>query len=371
MFEINLTAFLLAALFVIALFFLWRSRKKISSSPSLLFPSLSLLESKPSWRYALRNLPTQLLWGALGLFLLAFIDPHFYLSKAVSDLDSSSEGIAIYLVLDQSGSMSSKVTTIGPEGKLVSIPKVTLLKQLTEKFVEGSSQLQLSGRPNDLIGLITFARAAKVISPLTLDHAVILDDLRQLNIVSEEDQDGTAIGYAIYKAANIIAATQHYANDLAKGMQPAYDIKSSIIILVTDGFHSPNPLDVNNPLRSMEPEQAAEFAKSKGVKVYIVNIEPALGSAEFAPHRHLMQRVAEQTGGKYYLMDSATSLAKIYGDIDQLEKSKLPATLGELSKDQQPQRYQRISLYPALIGMGLLLLLASTLLQVVGLRRIP
>jgi Ca-activated chloride channel family protein len=80
-----------------------------------------------------------------------------------------------------------------------------------------------------------------------------------------------------------------------------------------------------------------------------------------------MQKVTEITGGKFYLLDHIEELKNIYADIDKLEKSILPV----LSKRDQPMRYQRISLYPYLIVIGLGCLLLSVLLKAFLLRTAP
>lgn len=370
-FEIDLFAFFLTCLFIIALAAVYRWRQAFSL-PHLFFSSIKDLQiaSQP-WRVRLAKLPTLLTLISLGCFLLAFIDPHFYVPRQGGNRQQMpDEGIAIYLVADRSGSMSAKVDTVTHTGRPFSIVKMDLLKQLTAQFVQGNPKLGLAGRPNDLIGLISFARIPYVIVPLTLDHDLILEKLSKLETVKDPSQDGTAIGYAIFKAVNVIAATRHYTSDLVGSDRPAYDIKSAVIVLITDGFHAPHPGDEGNPLRSIDPAEAAQYAADHKVRVYLINIEPALGSEEFAPHRHLMQRIAEQTGGKYYLMDSATSLEQIYVDIDNLEKSFLPPR-ADLSKDQQPHLFQRVSLYPYLIGAAMLLLLLSASLRTTLFRKVP
>jgi Ca-activated chloride channel homolog len=362
-FEIDPFALLLAILFVFLLPLLakWHGH---FAKPSLLFSDLDILDAKQSaHKNFLYRLPRNLLWSALVLFLLAFIDPHFQIERDSASSQPPTRGIAIYIVADRSGSMASAIDTLSEDNQFIHIPKEQLLQRITKMFVEG--------RKNDLIGLVAFARTAQVIDPLTLDHQTIIRDLDKIHVVTDKSQDGTAIGYALYKTASIIAATRHYAEELVQGKLPPYDIKSSIIILVTDGFDSPNPLDANNPLRSMNPLQAAQFAAQQHVRIYIVNIDPAMAAQEFAPERHQMQQVAEITGGKYFLMVQGMSLANIYKEIDKLETSKIPTSFGNLSKDQQPDRYKRLSLYPYLIGFGLLSLLFSALLDTTWLRKIP
>jgi len=165
---------------------------------------------------------------------------------------------------------------------------------------------------------------------------------------------------------------RHYAEELISKGQPAYNIKQTVIILVTDGLQDPNPLDKGKRLRNMDVPEAAAYAKEQGVRLYIVNVDPALGTEEYAPYRHIMQRAAALTGGKFFMADSSTNLSEIYRDIDQLEKSTLPAeTLPKINKEERPDLFNRISLYPWLIALGLLSLFIALVLEFTWLRRIP
>lgn len=297
----------------------------------------------------------RLLWVAWGLLLLAFLDPHFMVKKPLSEsqeqaMKNPTEGIAIYLDIDQSGSMKEKINR--------KQSKIELVKQVVSEFIEG--------RPNDMIGLITFARAATVQAPLTLDHEDILKKLSAINVVPTRDQDGTSIGYALYKTASLIVATRHYAEDLIARGQPAYDIKNSVIILATDGLQDPNPLDKGKRLRNMEIPDAAQYIKEQGIRLYVILVEPKLATEEYAPYRHMMQRVTEMTGGKFYMIDSSGNLSDIFHQIDQLEKSALPAL-----QEKSPNLYRRISLYPYLIALALICLLGYAIFETVLIRRVP
>lgn len=361
-----------ALIFVLAagvIFYFLREWKLGFVVPRLYFPNVKALgEETLKSRWA--NWPKSLLFLSFLMFMLAILNPRLFIDKPAGSSDESrkkpTEGIAIYLVLDQSGSM--KETVFSERG---SIRKVDLLKDVTKKFIQGDPQTGLKGRPSDLIGLIAFARAAQVLSPLTLDHAAILSELGKFAPVPEMDQDGTSIGYAIYKTASMIAATKHYAQELATKGEPAYTIKSTIMILITDGMQDPNPLDKGKRLRNMDVPEAAAFAKEQGIRLYIVNVEPKLATEEFAPYRHIMQRATELTGGKFYMVDGTVNLSKIIGDIDALEKSALPETPQLLSKDQRPDLYQRVPFYPYLVGLGLIFLFAGLFLDSTLLRRVP
>lgn len=372
--ELNIKALILALLFgailAAALFFL----KKISR-PHVKFSDVKRADAiQKNFKEQIAGLPLLLKYMALLFFVLAFIDFHSFSEKENADNDSKNmniptEGIAIYLLLDNSGSMNTKLNIFTDEGTRESIRKVDLLKRVTNDFVSGNKSSELPGRPNDLIGLISFARTAQILSPLTLDHKLISKKLAAFDVNRDPTQLGTAVGYAIFKAVNLIRATNHYGQELVKEGKPAYEIKNSIILLVTDGFQEVNPDDESHPLRSIDMEQAAQFAKENGVKLYIVNIEPAFADDQFIEYRQLFQKVTEETGGKFFMVDQPQDLKSVYSEIDQIEKSRLPE-FAVLDKESFPHLFKRISFYPYLIAMGMAALFLSIILKTTFLRRV-
>src|SRR4029077_4255577 len=86
--------------------------------------------------------------------------------------------------------------------------------------------------------------APYLVSPLTLDHDWLQQNLERVKIGSVED--GTAIGSAL-------AASVNRLRD-----QPS---KSKIVVLLTDG---------QNNAGKIIPETAAQAAKAMGVKVYTI-----------------------------------------------------------------------------------------------------
>lgn len=343
----------------------------------LRFSSLKFFEhSSPSWTERAASLPKIFAYGALFFFLAALIDPHAYAlrdpehpPKDAGGEQTPSEGIAIYLLLDNSLSMEEPLTVTSPEGYRKSITKMSLLKEVTKKFVEGDPSFGLKGRPNDLVGIVTFSRSAQVLSPLTLDHATIIKQLDRLQVNKDPNQLGTSLGYAIFKTANLIAATRHFGSEVVEKGKPSYDIKNSVILLVTDGFQETNPGDIPNPLRSMEVDEAVKYAKEQGIRLYIVNIDPAMTSSEYADHRKLFELLTESTGGKFFYTQGSRGLSQIYAEIDQLEKSLLPPSMSD--KESMPHLYRRVSFYPLLIAMGMFLLFLSVLLETTWLRVVP
>lgn len=365
---IDLAALFYLCIFAVVAWLFWRW-SIIFETPRLFYPSVVDFSFR-GLRGKLAPLPGILRLLTLFCFSLAFLDPHYYKERIKDETflnpekNIPLEGLAIYLVLDQSGSMSQEVTIQRKQWK-----KIDLVKQVTKDFVIGNQQLGLKGRPNDMIGLVFFARGAQVLVPLTLDHFAILDELKKFNNVKDETQDGTSIGYAIYKTVDLISATRHYAQELSGEGKPAYEIKDGIIILVTDGLQSPNPLDSGKRLRNIDLAEAGEFAKKNNVKLYIINVEPRIAGKEFAPQRHLMERATELTGGKFYNVDESLGLHDIYAEIDEIEKSVIP--VDAVSKKLLPNQYERVSLYTLFLAIGIFYLFLSVLLDGTLLRRIP
>lgn len=352
-------------------------RRRWYPSVELSIPSISSwCGAVVSWRERMAPLPGILRWAALAFFLFAYADPHTFHDVVSKDeprppfARKPTEGIAIYLLLDDSGSMNRDISVLTPDGRREKMAKMDMMKIVTQKFVMGDKQLGLPGRSNDLIGMITFARAAQVVSPLTLDHALIDKKLKAMKVNRDPTQYGTGIGYAIFKAVNLIAETRHFGQERLKEGKPAYDIKNAIIVLVTDGFQELNPEDSGNPLRSIAMDQAAKVAKQNNVKVYIINIDPNVAKDEFKDYRDLFDAVTHITGGKFFMMDSSTNLIDIYHEIDKLEKSVLPP-LGGADKELYPDLFLRRSWYPMLILLGLLSLMGAILLDTIVLRRVP
>ncbi|MBT3394484.1 MAG: VWA domain-containing protein [Waddliaceae bacterium] len=346
------------------------------------YSSLDVLTNIPSSvKERLIFIPRLCYFVALAFFVIAFIDPHLVGNGSNDIVDGfdderydieplPTEGIALYLVLDCSSSMLEKLSSSNGN-----ISRIAALKDTTKKFIAGDRASGLPGHGNDMIGIIRFARVATVVAPLTLDHGAILDNLDDLDVVQYRDEDGTAIGYAIFKTANLIAATKHFSRDLIGDDSPSYDIKNTVIVVVTDGIQHPSPLDAGHPLREMSLSAAAQYAGDNDIKTYIIDIEPIIRHPRYSLQRKALHDAAEATGGKLFIADNIESLQNIYSEIDALETSELPG--GEdtviaihedvVVKDEAPRRHK--SYYHGLIGAGLVMLLFAVFSEALFFRR--
>jgi Ca-activated chloride channel family protein len=106
--------------------------------------------------------------------------------------------------------------------------------------------------------------------------------------------------------------------------------KSKVIILLTDGKEDPPET------RLIDPLTALEIAKSKQVKVYtigmsaatVVPVDPDAPRGSRNPNadyldEQLLNKIATETGGKYFRARDKDGLQNIYSQIDKMEKSKV------------------------------------------------
>lgn len=271
----------------------------------------TLVHLPKTWRQRLAWLPSAMFLAAIMLLILAMARPQEGRKQTISE----SEGIAIEMLVDRSGSMQAMDFQIDGQH----VDRLTAIKNVAGKFVMGSDQLE--GRFSDLIGLITFAGNADGVTPPTLDHAFLVAQLNDSQIVTQRSEDGTAIGDAIGLAVEKLTAL-----DQSRGR----DVKSKVAILLTDGENNAGDVD---------PIQAAELAATLGVKIYTIGVgtkgqAPVPVTDPFSGRRVMrwmdvnideetLTKVADLTGGKYFRATDTESLGDIYKAIDQLEKSEI------------------------------------------------
>lgn len=278
-----------------------------------------------------------------------------------------SEGIAIQMLVDRSGSMMAM--DFHADGKRVN--RLEAVKRVFKDFVLGGGDL--TGRPDDLIGMVTFARYADSMSPLTLDHSYLIATLDQTEIVTRNEEDGTAIGDAIALAVERMRDLERRRDVIDFNR-----IKGKIMILLTDGENNAGDID---------PERAAELAKTFDVKIYTIGagtqgvapvpMTDVFGRVVMRPRpvtidEATLKRIARITGGKYYRATDTDSLRQIYREIDELEKTK--------TEEKRYQQYAELATEwiefdrlttPPLLAIVLGLLALEILLANTWLRKAP
>ncbi len=253
----------------------------------------------------------------LSALIIAFARPRTF---SITENPDDTKGVDIILTVDVSLSMLSR--DLEPD-------RLVALKGIAKNFVEK--------RVNDRIGLVAYAAEAFTKVPVTSDHQVVLDELENLNPL--ELEPGTAIGEGLTVAVN------HLKDSKAK---------SKVIILMTDG--------VNTIQNAMDPLVAAQIAKSKDIKVYSIGIgtngyalmptqtdifgDLVFTETEVKIDEPILKEISQITNGKYFRATSNESLAKVYDDINQLEKSDVKS-----SKLYNYKEYFRIFLWIALFTL--------------------
>ena len=175
--------------------------KQHKASAAVSMPGLQpFAKTGYTFRNYLRHILFALRVTALSLLIIILARPQ--LTNKFQDV--STEGIDIVLTLDISGSMLAR--DFRPD-------RLEASKNVATEFV--------SGRPYDRIGLVVFSGESFTQCPLTTDHAVLINLMR--DIQSGMIEDGTAIGMGLANAVNRIKDSE---------------AKSKVIILLTDGVNN-------------------------------------------------------------------------------------------------------------------------------------
>jgi len=190
--------------------------------------------------------------------------------------DNFKKGYNIVIDLDTSGSMAE-------------FNKIDAAKAVSLDFA--------SKRKNDALGLVVFGNIAYIASPLTYDKKTFKDILSRIYVSIAGGK--TAIYDALFLSSNLFKKTEG----------------QKIIILLTDGMDNASitPLDV--VLKKLKKEK---------IKVFTVGIG---GDTDTA----VLKKIAEQTGGKFYIAVSLRDLQRIYEDINRLTKSKIKSSIKVLN----------------------------------------
>ncbi|MCD4824021.1 MAG: VWA domain-containing protein [Phycisphaerae bacterium] len=309
-----------------------RRRRAIRFSSTALAGALpSTLKGRMLWLLPVLRI------GAIVLLIVALARPQ----KGNEHTRIFSEGIAIEMLVDRSGSMRAMDFKLGGQP----VNRLTAVKDVAAKFVRGDKKDKtLKGRDHDLVGMISFARFADNASPLTLDHDYLVDKLNKTQIAAARNEDGTAIGDAIGLGIERLESLKARRRKDADGK-----IKSKIIILLTDGENNCGDLD---------PLQAAELAKAMGIRIYTIGVgtrgrapvpvtNPFTGREQLqwvqvSIDENTLKKIAGATSGKYFRATDTDSLRKIYAQINKLEKTKI--------EERRFGDYKELALRPFRLG---------------------
>ena len=225
----------------------------------------------------------------------------------------------------------------------------------------------LSGRPDDLVGLVAFGGFADSKCPLTLDHGALVDIVQGLEIPRPiRDSQGRVI--------NAQALKEELATAIGDGVAVAVDrlrgakAKSKVLILLTDG-------DCNAGV--VDPREAARIAAGIGDPAVHDRHRPERHGSH-SPGRRIRQpgpgagAVSHRRGAaagdgpdraqaSIFTPSDSEGLAQVYAEIDKLEKSEFEET-----------KYSEYTeLFPWFAGPGLALILSVGVLMETRFRSLP
>ena len=229
-------------------------------------------------RHRVRRLPIPLwAWFLWTLLVISAMRPVWYATPT----PFTQQGKNIMLAVDLSGSMEKPDMRLGGQA----VDRLTVVKTVVEDFV--------GQRKHDRIGLVVFGSRAFLISPLTYDHATLLRLLKESQIGMAGDN--TAIGDAIGIAFKHL---RHVPGD-------------PVLILLTDGANTDGEI---------QPLEAAREAGRQGLKIYTIALGRSAGmGGGYDYDEQTLRKIAQLTGGRFYLARNPDQLRQIYAEINRLE----------------------------------------------------
>jgi Ca-activated chloride channel family protein len=269
----------------------WYVSRMLRQQASMQVSSLKSFHNTASWKRTLRHVVLLLRLLAISCLILALARPQ----TSYEEKKTEGEGIDIVLCIDVSGSMLAQDFTPN---------RLEAAKQVAADFV--------GRRPTDRIGLVIFAGESFTQCPITTDHRMLTSQI--YSVQGGFMVDGTAIG------SGLATSVDRLRNAVTK---------TKVVVLLTDGENNGGLID---------PRTAKEIAKTMGVRVYTIGV----GTEGFAPtpvqtpgggivmqqekvniDEKLLTEIAGETGGKYFRARDNKGLQSIYGEIDQLEKTRI------------------------------------------------
>ena len=249
----------------------------------------------PSWMVAL-------VYVALFLLIIGMARPQ----QVVPQLDYRKKGYDLIIAIDLSTSMYAEDFQQGGQ----TVNRLQAINPIISAFI--------NERPEDRIGIVTFAGRAYTFAPLTFDHAWLRKQAARLSIGLIED--GTAIGDAI--GVSLKRLRQGLKTEGAGG----------IVVLLTDGASNKGALD---------PRQAASLAADEKVAVYTIGAgaegDVPMPIYDYAGNRVgkemrsseidtlLLKDIAEGTGGLFFRATDEGAVQQAFELISQDAKVEFDA----------------------------------------------
>jgi len=200
-------------------------------------------------------------------------------------LPEAGEGLDIVITLDVSSSM--------------------LQEDYLPNRLEAAKEAALTfirGRPNDRVGLVIYSAEPRTVCPPTFDHATLERFVRDASIGGLED--GTAIGGGLAVAARGFGYSK---------------TASRVIVLISDGE------DTSGLVDPVSVAEAVHVLYGDSLRVYTIAIGTPNSVSGLGVDRETLSAIASETGGVLFNTTSGDELDAVYGAIDSLEASTLPA----------------------------------------------
>ncbi len=247
------------------------------------------------------SLLTWLKWIGITAAVIALASP--VITKSYTN--SKKEGRDIVLIVDSSDSMRQR----GFDPSDIMKSKFDVVKEVVGDFIQK--------RKDDRIGMVTFADIAFIASPLTFEKKFLTDitKMQRMGIAGKR----TAINDAIVQSYNLLSKSK---------------AKSKIAILLTDGVDNMSKIPFQDVIN---------LIKKRDIKLYTIGI----GDARDYNGAYL-KALADAGHGEAYGARDATTLEKIYEEIDKLEATKID--------DKKIVQHTYLYIYPLFLAILSLLL---------------
>gem|GEM_PF-819106 len=237
-----------------------------------------------------------------------------------------------------------------------SVSRMEAVKSVLEDFIR-----QLSG---NRFGVVIYGEHAYSLLPLTSDASAAQISLQRLQpfLAGRTDEAMVeALGLAL-QATRSLSVDNDFENSSSTNVDnrpqksPAYPSETKrVLVLISDGLSAQSPYAI---------EEAINLARQLKTPIYTVGVGAKDISADKRQFQGLiyqtlesesLQKIAEQTGGRYFHVGGSNELQEVFAEIDQLEG--VPVSVTNFSKTYD-------SLRPQLIISLLVLLLSYFLIMV-------
>jgi Ca-activated chloride channel family protein len=244
-------------------------------SRAIFFPHVNTLMAKSAGK---SSLLLALKWIGVTSAVIALASP--VITKSYSN--SKKEGRDIVLIIDSSDSMRQRGFDPNNPWK----NKFDVVKEVVGDFIEK--------RENDRIGMVTFADVAFIASPLTFEKK-FLTDITQMQAMGMAGKR-TAINDAVVQSYNLLSKSK---------------ARSKIAILLTDGIDNMSKVPFGDVKTLIE---------NRDIKLYAIGVgDPRDYNAQY------LKALADAGKGLAFSAQDASTLTRVYDEIDQLEATKIDA----------------------------------------------